>query len=1333
MDDVELAQFIRRHRLPSGNYDLPVAGWDELSEKERSHLAERLEAQKRTLAQSPMAGSHLLNLDDLDTRLRQVSPRRSFSLRLETQDVDRSRSPTPPVDITRLEIEAYHELINEGGRPLYPIGLIQDMYKDTDKHAEILRPWQENPAEISAEDIFQRQLQRWQDFLKWQNDNRGREDDESDFSTYIERQKRQQDSLHRSHAKRFAEIEANASCLKSEWDVQQALRERQRRLYREHGCQGFRDYAAAVKRRLARHDFTQPFKLAKDPKKQDKLTTWIEYLNYEYWWLDKYTSDIERLEPEHDKAWQELVDKNIPRSHETKEFVRTVASSMECQNEDDTALKAVQRAESKAKQIYVLTQEGPERLRIPKATRILMLRAVTEELLAAKQRFEQIRKRNDRITKFVQATFNYASAKRNAARHRVLVQWVLDQVPQVEAEVKPSKARKRTKRKLSTDKEFPESRSSKREKLDLHGPAHNSEPERLAAVRSHQNNVQVDGLLEKLAAIEKSVYSQANTRGATTGVNRRGNNRNQNDDQAPPWVDPLISSFNELKQYAQLIRNDAHALILQSARPSPERIPESQPPQHNVSAALLGDPEPSAAKVGGSEPVSAAQNEFGVASITPDDNSRYNNGPETAGSGASDELAQSTTAARQEKEDGAAAITQLHQELDGTDEELFSQCNSSPASGTYGMRAPSPEAQNHRGQVEIDGNNLTISEIEPGNEAVTPAMSSTGTMSSSPIFKLTEAQMGEALVSNLETIINRDDFRNEILVPQSVIDLSMFEAGLDIDTDDYQYVAHKYAPGPENEGYSFVHVSENKSHFRWPNFTEQVRVPTIEEAWTWIDDVINRPPDHTIPYYCGHAFGIPFQSPLNPGREILDDPNFEDIHKPYFHIGANQSANRAHWENLSCIDSTGGRHGLRSANLVLAGVKIWILIAAHHTTKFRAFVDANWPIGLCDEGINHLDILVSPSRLKREGIDFSIHIGYPGKLIVTHQCQYHIVVNMGPCVAQSINFKLLGDSLTCSEQVRCPRDGLSDYAKHHGISLVPPPRFLNSTQHASISRKRKIANNRSRWHDAVPVHETRRTKQRRVDDPVSPTPKSLEDLQQLAKTFKTKNLVFRTPELDSIQPPSERVFRFVCAVSSRETLRMFCSTVESWNKRDQILKPAFRDQDSLVERRATLLQTCARGNDLMKYLCRHHQLYLMKEVDAHRKGRTRSDSSYKKELLQRVGWKSKNYEYHMAKGKKWKVLCDINEGILPHVPLSSNSFGVDIQESFDERELVDIRYLLDNDYIKALFRAGSAFQEAVEGSRSVMFAWGESVVDWDMLEEREVMSYIQVVEDNLVD
>ncbi|KAK0368126.1 hypothetical protein CLIM01_14519 [Colletotrichum limetticola] len=263
MNDAELAQFMQQHRLPDGNYDLPVDGWDELSREDRSLFAERLEAQKRSLAQSPTACSRPLALDDLDAR------------------------------------------------------------------------------------------------------------------------------LHR------------------------------------------------------------------------------------YWWLDKYTSDIKCFEPEHDKLWQELVEKRVLKPHETREFVRTDASGMEREKEKDQARKAYERAESEAKQIYVLTQEDPKRLRIPKQKRISMMKYGTEKLLAARRRLEQARSESFLIVQFVRATSGYAGAKRDAARHRNLVQWVLEQVPLIEAETNPFTTNqsesdgRRTKRKLAIDEEPPERRARKRVMLDL--------------------------------------------------------------------------------------------------------------------------------------------------------------------------------------------------------------------------------------------------------------------------------------------------------------------------------------------------------------------------------------------------------------------------------------------------------------------------------------------------------------------------------------------------------------------------------------------------------------------------------------------------------------------------------------------------------------------------------------------------------------------------------------------------------------------------------------------------------------------------------------------------
>ncbi|KAK0612324.1 hypothetical protein B0T17DRAFT_620533 [Bombardia bombarda] len=91
-----------------------------------THLADRLKAQERGLAQSPTACSRLLDLDDLDARLRQVSSDNSFSLRLNPQTIERLEPSTPPFDP---EVE----------RTRYEIDLIKDVFGNPDQYSDMLR------------------------------------------------------------------------------------------------------------------------------------------------------------------------------------------------------------------------------------------------------------------------------------------------------------------------------------------------------------------------------------------------------------------------------------------------------------------------------------------------------------------------------------------------------------------------------------------------------------------------------------------------------------------------------------------------------------------------------------------------------------------------------------------------------------------------------------------------------------------------------------------------------------------------------------------------------------------------------------------------------------------------------------------------------------------------------------------------------------------------------------------------------------------------------------------------------------------------------------------
>lgn len=340
----------------------------------------------------------------------------------------------------------------------------------------MLRPWQ-NPLEARKPwEVFHRQLRRWRDFRKWQNDNRGLEEDDGGFPSYVERTKLEERKVYTEHgyAKWLAEVEADPSSLKWAWELEQAQRQRQRYFCREHGCDGFPDYVEAVKRRLAQHNFTRPFQLHEDPTQQDKLTTWIEYLNFECWWLDRYTRTIQRLKPDHDKAWQDLVDLKVLRPGETNESIRTDASAMRREAEKEQAKKAVQRAKSEALRVYTLTQKEPGRSRFSRSKRMSMIDDATATLFSAKDRLESLKRRYNLIVNFIRGTFGYTGAKRDAARHTILLQWVLEQAPLIEAEMTkretdktgPDGATRKRKKRLATDEDHSEKRSLKKQKLE---------------------------------------------------------------------------------------------------------------------------------------------------------------------------------------------------------------------------------------------------------------------------------------------------------------------------------------------------------------------------------------------------------------------------------------------------------------------------------------------------------------------------------------------------------------------------------------------------------------------------------------------------------------------------------------------------------------------------------------------------------------------------------------------------------------------------------------------------------------------------------------------------
>jgi hypothetical protein len=203
---------------------------------------------------------------------------------------------------------------------------------------------------------------------------------------------------------------------------------------------GFPAHVETVKRRLAQHGFTRIFQLDEDPKRQDKLTTWIEYLNFEYWWYDRYVSSVKRQQPLYEEAWNNLVDSKVLRPHETEQYVLSDAWGFQQEAEQGRAYKDVKSAEEAAKAVLASTQTEPQRSSFPKPQRFRMLAEAQSRLDTARDSHKSIKQRGDLIGNFREGTRNYRRAKKDVERHNILLRWIPEPVPLVEAELKESEA-----------------------------------------------------------------------------------------------------------------------------------------------------------------------------------------------------------------------------------------------------------------------------------------------------------------------------------------------------------------------------------------------------------------------------------------------------------------------------------------------------------------------------------------------------------------------------------------------------------------------------------------------------------------------------------------------------------------------------------------------------------------------------------------------------------------------------------------------------------------------------------------------------------------------------
>lgn len=289
----------------------------------------------------------------------------------------RPRSPTesPPPEGNNRAYEAfcYDQLLKAGGRPVRPIELLLRTSRDSDADGDKLEPWlpEYKDPERRHDDVppvFSTQLKDWQLFQhRWQWDNRGRIACEEGFSAFLDSQRKA--DLHMGEVK-YVSDPWYEDMLRNVWeDVP--------RFFEASGYEGFKAYVHAVTKRLASHYFTQPFHLAEDPRQQDGWTTWVEYLNFVYWWQDRYAAIMKAAEPKHRQAWEEM-----------RSFLASRSSA------------------------------------IPTTTGTL-----DEQLSACRALLELT---SQKITKFFRGTKTYRQAESDLRRQELRVHWVLEQLPMIE-------------------------------------------------------------------------------------------------------------------------------------------------------------------------------------------------------------------------------------------------------------------------------------------------------------------------------------------------------------------------------------------------------------------------------------------------------------------------------------------------------------------------------------------------------------------------------------------------------------------------------------------------------------------------------------------------------------------------------------------------------------------------------------------------------------------------------------------------------------------------------------------------------------------------------------
>ncbi|KAI1632199.1 hypothetical protein F4809DRAFT_628848 [Biscogniauxia mediterranea] len=416
LTDRDIVKYVLSNCLPDDGYGLCAPHWPKFSKDEQEDLGKRIRDAS-------------MKADEMD-KLRPLSFTQINEQPVDSASVSDTSADAPqttnldPESLTLaqlLEVDLYNLLVERGGRPVYPISAIQDVWRNEEKYQDLFIPWIRRFYFEPCTDQFYQQVQTWGDFCKWRCEKRGVYNKDAEFSLYVEARKR------RIRLSAGEQQIPELKVLMSQFERQEAFRRaKQRDLIKDHKDGDFPGYIEAIKRCLDNHGFKKSFQLRQDPDQQDDITTWIEYLGYEYLWYDRVLGMLEPLQPHYDEQWKKLVNRKVVSPYETRETSKLLKIEERIDNELLAAkweriTLDERKHEFSHQEYYARFWENEARIRHARDAKRLYI------------------VREKKIDEFDEETRDYKNIKQELKQRGYLVSWIQQQIAQIEEESKEKK------------------------------------------------------------------------------------------------------------------------------------------------------------------------------------------------------------------------------------------------------------------------------------------------------------------------------------------------------------------------------------------------------------------------------------------------------------------------------------------------------------------------------------------------------------------------------------------------------------------------------------------------------------------------------------------------------------------------------------------------------------------------------------------------------------------------------------------------------------------------------------------------------------------------------